>query len=69
MNKIKETLTSRKFWGCVGVAAIAVAKDQGIISPDCALELQIALGGYVGTQLVMDHGKQKATIKVGAIRG
>ena len=69
MNKVKETLTSRKFWGCVGVAAIAVAKDQGIITPPCALELQVALGGYVGTQLVMDHGKQKAAVETGAIRG
>lgn len=60
MNKIKETLTSRKFWGCVAIAVIAIAKDQGAITPDCAMELQVAVAGYVGTQLVMDVSKHKA---------
>lgn len=64
-EKIIRTLTSVKFWTMIAMCAVAVAKDKGFISPAAAMEIEVALGLFLGGTAAQDWGKEKAKIANG----
>ena len=64
-DKIVRTVTSVKFWTCMAMCAVAVAKDKGFVSPQAAMEIEVALGLFLGGTAAQDWGKEKAEIVMG----
>lgn len=65
LEKLVRTLTSVKFWTCIAMISIALAKDIGLITPECAKEIMVALGLFMGGVALTDHGKERAKIETG----